>query len=258
MAKILHPTQAVERCPLRFPPDRDTLSTFSKYLRGNNGDGNTVFPAVARPPLLLSRRNAATRVACAGSTKAAGQPPDATCAGRQSSSQTGSQARGQARRKRRRASPAARAAPTAARRTSQTCDDAPRTDTHKAQATALASTGTPAARETRDKTTHNPASIVSPGPRPSAAFSPATVGTSATFPAFLFLPPRGPQPSALVLRSPAPRHQPCEPPGIRGRRLLPLRRYRLSATRSPRRIRLSAPAPTRLPDGLLRRLRRRL
>jgi hypothetical protein len=96
-----------------------TLSTFSKYLRGNNGNGNTVFPAVARPPLLLSRRNAATRVACTGSS--------AGTAARVTADQTraGCKTRGQARRKRRRASPTASrtspacAAATTARRSTQ-------------------------------------------------------------------------------------------------------------------------------------------
>ena len=109
-----------ERRPLRFPQDRHTLSTFSKYLRGNNGNGNTVFPAVARPPLLLSRRNAATRVACTGSS--AGTTARVTAD--QARTQTGSQARCQARRKRRRTSttasrtsPASAAASTARRST---------------------------------------------------------------------------------------------------------------------------------------------
>ena len=109
----------------------------------------------------------------------------------------------------------------------------------------------------------SPGNRPNPGNRPGSGHRPAAARLTGDvqFPAVppvLPLPPVRPRPPPSPLPQPLLVHQPRPPPHLPRRRLLPLRRHRLSHPSPLRPLRRHAPHPSRLSGRLLRRIRRRL
>jgi hypothetical protein len=170
---------------------RSICSERSSILRGNHSDGNAVFPVVACASLLLSHRDAVTRVACAGSSAVAGQPASPARAGCQAATRESSRAgRKTRRRQQRHASPTAlrKARVTTRRRQRRTSPaGAPGANTH---ASCKAAARAPAAA-TRQTAARSKTAVAPPASQSSGAWPPAAVGPSATTAVLLFLPPNG-------------------------------------------------------------------